>query len=252
MAKTRLGLPDGVQACLFDLDGVITETARLHAQAWKQLFDAFLSASATRSSQQTYAPFDSVRDYELYVDGKPRDDGTRSFLTSRGIQLPDGTNDDPATADTVKGLGERKNDILLAPLRRDGIEAYPGSVRYVRAAKQVGMRIAVVSSSKNCHAVLAAAGIADLFDVRIDGVVAADRHLSGKPSPDTYLAAAQACGVASAEATVFEDALAGVEAARAGKFGFVVGIDRVGQADALRRHGADIVVADLAALLEAG
>jgi beta-phosphoglucomutase family hydrolase len=249
MAKTRLGLPDGIEACLFDLDGVITETAKLHAQAWKQMFDGLLSAAA-RLSGRSCAPFDILRDYELYVDGKPRDDGTRSFLMSRGLHLADRMSDDPATADTVKGLGKRKNRIFLELLRREGVEAYPGSIRYVRAAKQSGMSIAVVSSSTNCGAILAAADITDLFDVRIDGIVAAEQRLSGKPSPETYLAAAQACGVTPDRASVFEDALAGVEAGRAGDFGFVVGIDRIGQAGELRRHGADIVVNDLAALLE--
>lgn len=248
MTNSRLGLPDTIHACLFDLDGVITETARLHARAWKEAFDEFLS-HAGHSTKKAYVPFNIVHDYELYVDGKPRDDGTRSFLASRGIQLPEGTDDDPITADTIKGLGKRKNEFLLTLLRNAGVEAYPGSVRYVRAVKQARMRTAVVSSSTNCREVLLAAGIAELFDVRIDGVVAAERRLAGKPSPDTYLAAAQALSVTASDAAVFEDALAGVEAGRAGEFGLVVGVDRIGQADALRRHGADIVVVDLADML---
>ena len=248
MAKTRLGLPDTIHACLFDLDGVVTETATLHAKAWQQMFDGFLSA---RSNGRPFVPFDIVRDYDLYVDGKPRDDGARSFLTSRGIQLPEGTDGDPAAAETIQGLGKRKNTILLALMREQGVEAYPGSVRYVRAVKSAGLRTAVVSSSENCHEVLIAAGIAELFDARIDGVVAAERHLAGKPAPDTFLAAARALGVTPAQAAVFEDALAGVAAGHAGRFGFVVGVDRMGQADELRRHGADVVVTDLAALLEA-
>ena len=250
MAETKLGLPGSIHACLFDLDGVLTETATLHAKAWQRMFDAFLSARA-RASGQPFVPFDVVHDYDLYVDGKPRDDGTRSFLTSRGIQLPEGTGDDPATAETIQGLGKRKNEILLVLMREQGVEAYPGSVRYVRAVKGAGLRTAVVSSSTNCHEVLIAAGIAELFDARIDGVVAAERHLTGKPAPDTYLAAARALGATPAQAAVFEDALAGVAAGHAGRFGFVVGVDRVGQADELRRHGADVVVTDLAALLEA-
>ena len=250
MAETKLGLPGSIHACLFDLDGVLTETATLHAKAWQRMFDAFLSARA-RASGQPFVPFDVVHDYDLYVDGKPRDDGTRSFLTSRGIQLPEGTGDDPATAETIQGLGKRKNEILLVLMREQGVEAYPGSVRYVRAVKGAGLRAAVVSSSTNCHEVLIAAGIAELFDARIDGVVAAERHLTGKPAPDTYLAAARALGATPAQAAVFEDALAGVAAGHAGRFGFVVGVDRVGQADELRRHGADVVVTDLAALLEA-
>jgi beta-phosphoglucomutase family hydrolase len=246
----RLRLPPGIRACLFDLDGVLTETATLHAKAWQKMFDGFLSARA-RSSGKPFVPFDVVHDYDLYVDGKPRDEGTRSFLASRGIQLPEGGGDDPPAAQTIAGLGKRKNSILLASIREQGIEAYPGSLRYLRAVKQAGLRIAVVSSSKNCHEVLVAAGIADLFDARIDGVVAAEQHLAGKPAPDTYLAAARAVGATPAQAAVFEDALAGVAAGRAGQFGFVVGVDRVGQADELRHHGADVVVTDLAALLEA-
>jgi beta-phosphoglucomutase family hydrolase len=248
MAKTGLGLPGGIHACLFDLDGVLTETATLHAKAWQRMFDGFLS---TRSRGRPFVPFDIVGDYDLYVDGKPRDDGARSFLASRGIQLPEGTGDDPETADSIQGLGKRKNGILLALMRQQGVKAYPGSVRYVRAAKDAGLRTAVVSSSENCHEVLIAAGIAELFDARIDGVVAAERRLAGKPAPDTYLAAARALAVTPAQAAVFEDALAGVAAGHAGRFGFVVGVDRMGQADELRRHGADVVVTDLAALLEA-
>ena len=246
----RLKLPPGIRACFFDLDGVLTETATLHAKAWQKMFDSFLSARA-RSSGKPFVPFDVVHDYDLYVDGKPRDEGTRSFLASRGIQLPEGAGDDPPAAETIAALGKRKNSILLASMREQGIEAYPGSLRFLHAVKQAGLRIAVVSSSKNCHEVLVAAGIADLFDARIDGVVAAEQHLAGKPAPDTFLAAARAVGVTPAQAAVFEDALAGVAAGRAGKFGFVVGVDRVGQADELSHHGADVVVTDLAALLEA-
>ena len=248
--ETRLGLPGNIHACLFDLDGVLTETATLHAKAWQQMFDSFLSARA-RSSGQPFVPFDVVRDYDLYVDGKPREDGTRSFLASRGIELPEGTGDDPETAETIQGLAKRKNGILLALMREQGVKAYPGSVRYVRAVKSAGLRTAVVSSSENCHEMLIASGIEDLFDARIDGVVAVERHLAGKPAPDTFLAAARALGVTPTQAAVFEDALAGVAAGHAGRFGFVVGVDRVGQADELRRHGADVVVTDLAALMEA-
>lgn len=250
MAETMLGLPGSIHACLFDLDGVLTETATLHAKAWKRMFDVFLSARA-RSSGRPFIPFDIARDYDLYVDGKPRDDGTRSFLASRSIQLPEGTGDDPTTAETIQGLGRRKNGILLALMRGQGVEAYPGSVRYVRAVRTAGLRTAVVSSSDNCHEVLIAAGIEELFDVRIDGLVAAELHLAGKPAPDTYLEASRALGAIPSEAAVFEDALAGVAAGRTGRFGFVVGVDRVGQGDELRRSGADVVVTDLAALLEA-
>lgn len=250
MTETMLGLPTNIRACLFDLDGVLTETAKIHAKAWQHMFDDFLSARA-RTSGQPFVPFDAVRDYDQYVDGKPRNDGTRSFLVSRGIQLPEGTGDDPATAETIHGLGNRKNVIVLTLMREQGVEAYPGSVRYVRAVKDAGLRVAVVSASTNCHEVLIAADIAELFDTVIDGVVAAQQHLAGKPAPDTYLAAAQALAVTPAQSAVFEDALAGVAAGHAGRFGFVVGVDRVDQADALRRNGADVVVTDLAALLEA-
>jgi len=195
-------------------------------------------------------PFDPVKDYDEYVDGKPRADGTRSFLESRGIELPEGSPDDPPEAQTVNGLGNRKNVILLKRIKEDGVEAYEGSVRYVRAARDAGLRRAVVSSSANCRDVLVAAGIEDLFEARIDGVVAEREHLRGKPAPDTFLAGARALGLEPQAAAVFEDALAGVASGRAGGFGFVVGVDRVGQADALKAHGADIVVEDLAELLD--
>ena len=201
---------------------------------------------------EPFVPFDPVADYDDYVDGKPRADGTRSFLESRGIHLPEGSDDDPPDAETVHGLGNRKNEIVLRKIREDGVEAYPGSVAYLRAVKEAGLPRAVVSSSANCRDVLVAAGIEDMFDARIDGVVAEQQHLRGKPAPDTYLAGAKALGLEPAAAAVFEDALAGVAAGRAGRFGFVVGIDRAGQAEALKEHGADVVVKDLAELLERG
>jgi beta-phosphoglucomutase family hydrolase len=246
-----LGLPDGVRGCLFVLDGVLTETAKVHAAAWKEMFDGFLRGRA-RQTGEPFVPFDPVADYDQYVDGKPRADGTRSFLASRGIELPEGQEDDPPDANTVYGLGNRKNEIVLRLIHENGVEAYPGSVRYVREVKDAGLPRAVVSSSTNCRDVLVAAGIEDLFDARIDGVVAEREHLRGKPAPDTFLAGARALGLKPAEATVFEDALAGVAAGRAGGFGFVVGVDRVGQAEALKEHGADIVVDDLAKLMERG
>jgi HAD superfamily hydrolase (TIGR01509 family) len=221
----------------------------VHAAAWKQMFDDYLRARSARTGEP-FVPFDAVVDYDEYVDGKPRYDGVRSFLASRRIALPEGDPNDPPGAETVMGLGNRKNDLVLELLRRQGVEAYDGSVAYVRAVRAAGLHTAVVSSSANCREVLAAARIEDLFEVRIDGIVAAREHLNGKPAPDTFLAAARALGVAASEAAVFEDALAGVEAGRAGAFGYVVGVDRVGQADALHRHGADRVVADLAELLE--
>jgi beta-phosphoglucomutase family hydrolase len=244
-----LGLPDGVNACLFDLDGVLTQTAGLHAAAWKQMFDVYLRDRAAARGQD-FVPFDPVGDYDDYVDGKPRTEGVRSFLASRGIELPLGTPDDPPGAETIDALGNRKNEIVLALIRERGVEAYEGSVRYVRAAREAGLRRAVVSSSTNCRDVLAAAGIEDLFEARIDGVVAECNHLRGKPAPDTFLAGARALGVGPGQAAVFEDALAGVEAGRAGGFRFVVGVDRVGQTEALRARGANIVIRDLAELLE--
>ena len=245
---TKLGLPDSIQACLFDLDGVLTMTAKVHAAAWTQTFDAYLRARAATTGE-TYRPFDELADYDEYVDGKPRYDGVRSFLASRGIELPEGGSQDLPTAETVRGLGNRKNELVLQLIHDQGVEAYEGSVRYVRAARDAGLRRAVVSSSANCRDVLEAAGIADLFEAHIDGIVAEREHLSGKPAPDTFLAGARALGVEPAAASVFEDALAGVAAGRAGRFGFVVGVDRVGQADALKAHGADVVVSDLANLM---
>jgi beta-phosphoglucomutase family hydrolase len=229
-----LGLPDHVRACLFDLDGVLTQTAKVHAEAWKQMFDAYL-----RERGGEFEPFTND-DYDEYVDGKPREDGVRSFLESRRIDDPD---------ELVHELGYRKNEIVLRLIHDHGVDAYEGSVRYVKAARDAGLRRAVVSSSTNCRDVLHAAGIEDLFEERIDGVVAEREHLKGKPAPDTFLAGARALGVQPAEAAVYEDALAGVAAGHAGKFGFVVGVDRVGQADELRAHGADVVVEDLAELL---
>jgi beta-phosphoglucomutase family hydrolase len=245
-----LGLPNGVRACLFDLDGVLTKTATVHAAAWKQMFDAYLRDRATRSGEK-FVPFDPDSDYGEYVDGKPRSDGVRSFLASRGIELPDGEENDPPGAETVSGLGNRKNEIVLRMIHEDGVEAYPGSVRYLEAARDADLRRAVVSSSTNCHDVLVASGIEEFFEARIDGVVAEREHLQGKPAPDTFLAGARALGVEPGAAAVFEDALAGVAAGRAGHFGCVVGVDRVGHAEGLREHGATVVVQDLAELLEA-
>jgi beta-phosphoglucomutase family hydrolase len=245
-----LGLPAGVTACLFDLDGVLTQTAKVHAAAWKQMFDDYLRRRAEQTGE-AFVEFDPVRDYDEYVDGKPRYDGVRSFLAARKIDLPEGARNDPPDAETIHGLGNRKNEIVLGLIRERGVQPYVGSVRYVEAVRSAGLRRAVVSSSTNCRDVLIAAGIKELFEEVIDGVVAERDHLRGKPAPDTFLAGARALGVEPAQAAVFEDALAGVEAGSAGDFGFVVGVDRVGQADALRAHGASVVVADLAELLEA-
>jgi beta-phosphoglucomutase family hydrolase len=243
-----LGLPPEVQALLFDLDGVLTRTATLHAAAWKQMFDDFL-ATQLDAGGSPQAPF-TDRDYDRYVDGRPRLDGTRAFLASRGITLPEGApGDAPGTA-TVQGLSNRKNDLVLAMMAKDGVEVYPGSVRYVDEARRAGLETAVVSSSANARDVLESAGLADRFDVVVDGRVAREQGLAGKPAPDTFLAAARALGAGAGEAAVFEDAIAGVEAGRAGNFALVVGVDRVGQAADLASHGADVVVADLADLLD--
>ncbi len=245
------GLPSDTRACLFDLDGVLTPTSKVHAAAWKEAFDGYLAARA-RNTGSAFVPFDAVGDYERYVDGRPRMDGVRSFLEARGIRLPEGAPEDSAATETVRGLAKRKNAILLRLLRETKLEAYPGSARYVRAVRGAGLLTAVVSSSRNCRLVLASAGIGDLFDTVVDGAVARERKLAGKPSPDTYLAAAHDLGVEASQSVVFEDALAGVEAGRAGHFGLVVGVDRLGQPGELRRHGADVVVKDLVDLVEAG
>jgi beta-phosphoglucomutase family hydrolase len=245
-----LGLPDHVSACLFDLDGVLTQTATVHAAAWREMFDEYLRERARQRGEQ-FVPFDAVRDYDAYVDGKPRYEGVRSFLASRGIELPQGSPADPPGAETIDGLGNRKNEILLAIIRERGVQPYDGSVRYVQAARAAGLRRAVVSSSTNCRDVLRAAGILELFEEIIDGQLAEREHLAGKPAPDTFLAAARALGVDPGRAAVFEDALAGVQAGHQGAFAFVVGVDRTGQAEALRAHGADLVVQDLRELLDA-
>jgi beta-phosphoglucomutase family hydrolase len=245
----KLDLPDAITALLFDLDGVLTKTAVVHDKAWKQTFDEFLKQRAAQRDGEEFVPFDSDADYNEYVDGKPRYDGVRSFLESRGIELPEGDHDDPPDAETVCGLGNRKNELVLELIEKDGVEAYAGSVAFVKAAREAGLRRAVVSASANCKDVLEAAGIADLFEARIDGIVTDERHLKGKPAPDTYLAGAEALGVEPAAACVFEDAVSGVEAGHAGKFGHVVGVDRVNHAAALREHGADVVVDDLGELI---
>jgi beta-phosphoglucomutase family hydrolase len=236
---TALGLPAAIRACLFDLDGVLTQTARVHAAAWKSMFDEFLRDRAARTGER-FEPFD-LADYNEYVDGKPRYDGVRSFLASRGIELPE---------TEVVALGNRKNELVLEIIRRDGVEPYEGSVRYVKAARNAGLRCAVVSSSTNCRDVLEAADMLDLFEAIVDGNVAREKQLAGKPAPDMFLEGGRQLGAEPAQAAVYEDALAGVEAGRAGRFGCVIGVDRVGHADALREHGADIVVQDLAELIE--
>jgi beta-phosphoglucomutase family hydrolase len=241
-----LGLPDGIRALLFDLDGVLTQTAKVHFKAWKQTFDEYLE----KRDGSGFSEF-TQDDYNEYVDGMPRYDGVRTFLKSRGILLPDGTPDDGPDVETIDGIGNRKNELVLHLIRTDGVQVYDGSVAYVRAAKKASLPRAVVSASANCKDVLESAGIADLFDARIDGIVATREHLRGKPHPDTFLAGAKVLGVEPAHATVFEDATAGVQAGHDGHFGFVVGVDRVNHAAALKQHGADIVVNDLSELMDA-
>jgi beta-phosphoglucomutase family hydrolase len=249
--STELGLPETVHACLFDLDGVLTDTACVHTRAWKAMFDEYLSQRANNTRDQ-FVPFDPVDDYRRYVDGKKRDDGVRSFLKSRGIELPDGDPDDPTDAETVYGLGNRKNEAFQQTLRTDGVEVFDGSRRYLEEVAAAGFATAVVSSSANTRDVLEITGLDRLIQQRVDGVTLREEHIAGKPAPDSFLRAAQLLEVAPAAAAVFEDALSGVAAGHAGKFGFVVGINktgRVGQANELRRNGADIVVTDLSELL---
>ena len=243
------GLPDGVLACLFDMDGVVTQTATIHAAAWKEMFDEFLRERA-QSTGTKFVPFDPHHEYDAYVDGKPRLDGTRSFLESRGIDLPEGTPDDPPGTPTLYGLSNRKNDLVLAKIAAGGVQVYEGTITYIKAVRGGGIATAIVSASANAQQVLHAAGIEDLFDARIDGVVAKERGLRGKPAPDTFLAAAEALKVPPAHAVVFEDAQAGVAAGHGGHFALVVGVDRVGQAAELKAHGADIVVKDVSELLD--
>lgn len=229
-------------AALFDLDGVITPTAIVHERAWARMFTDFL---AGHPDAEPY----SDDDYFRYVDGKPRYEGVRSFLASRGIDLPDGDPDDDPTAETVCGLGNRKNDYFSEVLRTDGVEAYPGSIRLLDELDRRGTKQAIVSSSRNARLVLEAAGVLDRFEVVIDGRVAAEDGIAGKPQPDTYVAAAERLGVPTNRSIVFEDAVSGVQAGAAGDFGLVIGVDRGAGADTLRENGADLVVEDLAELL---
>lgn len=234
-----LGLPDQIHACLFDLDGVLTDTASVHRRAWKTMFDEFLRARAA-STGEPFAPFDAGADYETFVDGKPRDDGMRSFLASREITIDD---------DAISEMGSRKNHLFLEHLRTDGVTVFEGSRRYLRAAVEAGLRRAVVSSSANTRQVLEVTGLDTYIEARVDGVTLRTEHIAGKPAPDSFLRAAMLLDVDPANAAVFEDALSGVAAGRAGGFGLVVGVDRTGQSEALREHGADVVVTDLGELL---
>lgn len=248
MAAT-LGLRERIRACLFDLDGVLTDTASVHRKAWKKMFDAYLEERAQRDGEP-FVPFDAEDDYQTYVDGKKRDDGVRSFLESRGITLRDGDPDDAPDQETISGLGNRKNELFQQTLRSEGVEVFEGSRRYLEAVRAEGLSVAVVSSSANTMEVLNITGLAEFVDVRVDGVTLREENIAGKPAPDSFLRAAELLDTPAKEAAVFEDALAGVAAGRAGDFGMVIGVDRVGQAEALRRNGADIVVADLSELLD--
>lgn len=245
-----LGLPDDVHACLFDLDGVLTDTASVHRKAWKSMFDDYLRARAKRDGEQ-FRPFDVDADYGTYVDGKKREDGVRSFLKSRGITLPDGDPDDDPGAETVNGLGNRKNALFLEVLHGEGVEVFEGSRRYLEAVHAAGLAVAVVSSSANTRQVLEITGLDHFVGQRVDAITMRDEHIAGKPAPDSYLRGAELLGVPPSAAAVFEDAIAGVQAGHAGHFGVVIGVDRVGHAEALRRNGADVVVKDLADLLPA-
>lgn len=243
-----LGLPGDVTACLFDLDGVLTQTASVHRAAWQETFNDCLKR--WEHDGEPLAPFDPAADYNDYVDGRPRADGVRAFFASRGISVPDGEPDDPPDRDTVYGIGTRKNQIVQRRIREDGVQVFEGAVEYLRAARDAGLRRAVVSASQNTREVLRVTGLTDLFEEVVDGVVAKEENLRGKPEPDTFLACAKRLGVSPRQAVVFEDAVAGVAAGRAGDFGFVVGVDRVGHAEDLRQAGADVVVEDPVELLE--
>ncbi len=245
---SRLISPDRFDAVLFDLDGVLTATAKVHAASWKKTFDDFLHKRAAMTDEP-FEPFDIETDYKLYVDGKPRYDGVAAFLESRGIHLPYGDPDEAPNDKTICGLGNRKNEMINQVLESDGVEVFSGSVALVRHLRTQRIKTAVVSSSANCEAVLRAAGIADLFDLRVDGVVASRLQLAGKPAPDTFLKAAEQLGVEPQRAVVVEDAISGVQAGRNGGFGLVIGVDRKGGGQALRENGADVVVTDLKELI---
>jgi beta-phosphoglucomutase family hydrolase len=240
---------DQYDAVLFDLDGVITNTATLHATCWKQMFDEYLRERAEQKGE-VFRPFDLATDYRLYVDGEPRFDGVRDFLRSRRIQLPEGTPDDPADVETVRGLGNRKNELVNRAIAELGVEPYAGTVQFIHQLRRDGFKIAVVTSSQNCDAVLRAAKLDDLFEVRVDGNLIQAQRLAGKPAPDTFLIAAKQLGVEPIRTVVIEDAISGVEAGSNGKFGLVIGVARKGNAEELKRHGAHLVVDDLGELVE--
>lgn len=234
-------------AVLFDLDGVITDTAKMHASCWKHMFDEYLQKRAAQTGEP-FRPFEISTDYKLYVDGKPRFDGVRDFLKSRGINLPEGTSDDPPQMETVRGLGNRKNEMVNQEIESVGVNSYPGTIDLIHQLMKDGFKVAVVTSSQNCDVVLKAAKISHLFEVRVDGNVIAEQHLAGKPAPDMFLTAAKWLKVEPKRAVVVEDALSGVQAGRNGAFGLVIGVARKGNNEELKKHGADIVVNDLSEL----
>ena len=240
---------DQYDAVLLDLDGVITDTANLHAACWQQMFDEYLQKRATQRGE-AFRPFDLATDYRLYVDGKPRYDGVRDFLTARGIQLPEGSPDDPPQAETVGGLGNRKNDLVNKVIEEVGVEPYDGTVKFIHQLRHQGFKIAVVTSSQNCTAVLKAAKLDDFFEVQVDGNTIHTQRLAGKPAPDTFLMAAKLLGSEPIRTVVIEDAISGVQAGANGNFGLVIGIARKGNAEELKHHGAHLVVDDLAELLD--
>ena len=240
--------PQKFDAVLFDMDGVLTATAKVHAASWKKMFDDFLKKRSAETGEP-FIPFDIGTDYKLYVDGKLRDVGVSSFLESRSIKLPFGDADDPPGHETVIGLGNRKNEMVSKIIETEGVDIFEGSLALVRHLRKKGIKTAVVSASKNCETVLKVTGITDLFDVMVDGNVAARLGLPGKPAPDTFLKAAQMLDTDPERAVVVEDAISGVQAGRAGEFGLVIGVDRHGEPDSLRNNGADIVVDDLDKLL---
>jgi beta-phosphoglucomutase family hydrolase len=247
--KSKYVNRDQYDAILFDLDGVITNTANLHANCWKQTFDEYLQKRAIERGEG-FHPFDIAADYQLYVDGKPRFDGVRDFLRSRGIQLPEGNLDDPGSVETVHGLGNRKNHMVNRAIAEVGVEPYTGTVRFIHQLRRDGFKIAVVTSSQNCDAVLRAAKLEDLFEVRVDGNVIQQQRLAGKPAPDTFLVAARLLGVEPKRTVAIEDAISGVEAGSNGNFGLVIGVARKGNAEELKRHGAHLVVEDLGELAD--
>lgn len=242
------GLPDlftmGLKGVLWDLDGVITHTASVHAVAWKQLFDAFLQERADRTGE-LFVPFTIEEDYPRHVDGKPRYDGVRTFLASRGITLPDGTDDDGPDEQTVCGLGNKKNGYFVKVLEEKGADVFPTSVELVKRLKVLGIKHAINSSSKNCRLILRNTGLIDMFDAIVDGVLAAEEKIPGKPAPDTFVRAAELLGLERADCAVVEDAVVGVQSGRAGNFRLVIGVDRGAGRDTLLAEGADVVVTDM-------